>query len=429
MLVSCPHCNTGLDVTPELAGQTLQCPACKGRLTFSADDFAQQTTTSEHPEREGWPEKDHANPNFITSLLIGAAITLGFLALMFPFKATRIGGIFLDRGWVNYAETFLFFWGLTILAMKWKMNQRQERATLLDLFPQRLGRQIDRTTVSGFIDNIYQVPLSLRDSLIVNRIRKALELFEARPNNTEVATFLSTQSDLDANRSTGSYSLIKVFLWAIPILGFIGTVMGLSTAVGSLAVGDNSDPEALMQSVNNLTGGLGMAFDTTLLGLILSILMSFPMAAVQKREDETLTIIDAFCNEKVLPKLNDSKHAGTDKLLEKAESIPQLVRSLAEAHEVFLVNLNESTVQLKESGEMLRTGLDEHRKTVESSFTEAVKKLSDTSSEIFIRSDQELNKTFEKIANGIDIMNQSLRDLGEKKIPNDAKKKRGLFGR
>jgi len=429
MFVSCPHCSTGLDVAPEHAGQALQCPACQGRLTLSSEDLAQQTAASNHPEREGWAEKDHANPHFVKSLLIGIGITVAFMLLMFPFKNTRMGAIFLDRGWVNYAETFLFFWGLTILGMKWKMNQRQERAALLELFPQHLGRQIDRTTVSGFIDNIYQVPLTLRDSLIVNRIRKALELFEARPNNTEVATFLSTQSDLDANRSTGSYSLLKVFLWAIPILGFIGTVMGLSTAVGSLAVGDNSDPEALMASVNNLTGGLGLAFDTTLLGLILSILMSFPMAAVQKKEDETLTIIDAFCNEKVLPKLNDSKHAGTDELLEKAESIPQLVRSLADAHETFLVNLNESTIQLKESSQALRGGLESHQKTVEASFTDAVKKLTDTSSEIFIRSDQELNHTFEKIATGIDVMNQSLRDLGEKQIPNEAKRKRGLFRR
>ena len=78
-----------------------------------------------------------------------------------------------------------------------------------------------------FIDNIYNVPLSLRDSLIVNRIRKALELFESRVNNGETAAFLNMQSDIDANRSSSSFSHVKVFLWAIPILGFIGTVMGL----------------------------------------------------------------------------------------------------------------------------------------------------------------------------------------------------------
>ena len=51
-------------------------------------------------------------------------------------------------------------------------------------------------------------------------------------------------------------------------------------------MGDNTDPDALKESINSLTGGLGVAFDTTLLGLILSILLSFPLSAVQKKEDE-----------------------------------------------------------------------------------------------------------------------------------------------
>ena len=429
MLVSCPHCSTDLDVAPEHAGQTVQCPACQGKLQIPAAESGASGAKSDRPERTGWEEKDHANVDFWKSLMIGAGITVGFLALMIPFKGSRFGDIFLDRGWVNYAETFLFAWGLTILFMKLKKNQHQAHAAVLDLFPARLGKEIHSGNVGDFIDNIYKVPLTLRDSLIVNRIRKALELFESRNNNAEIAAFLNTQSDLDANRSAGSYSLLKVFLWAIPILGFIGTVMGLSVAVGSLAMGDNADPAALKEAVNNLTGGLGVAFDTTLLGLILSILMSFPMAAVQKKEDETLTLIDTFCTEKLLPKLNDSRNAITDELVEKAESIPQLVASLARAHETFLVNLNESTRMLKDTGETLQTRLDAHQATVEGSFTEAVQKLSDTSSEVFLRSNQELTKTFEKIANGIDLINHALRDLGENKIPDDRKKKRGFFGR
>lgn len=428
MLVSCPHCNTSLDVAPEHVGATVQCPACQGRLEVPKMDVG-APGDSRQPQREGWEEKDHANVDFVKSLLIGAGITIAFLILMFPFRGMRLGQIFLDRGWVNWTEAFLFCWGLTILVMKWKMIKHQEQATLLNLFPEHLGREVNRDTVSPFIDNIYQVPLTLRDSLIVNRIRKALELFESRPDNTEVATFLGIQSDLDANRSMGSYSLLKVFLWAIPILGFIGTVMGLSIAVGSLAMGDNTDPEALKTSINNLTNGLGIAFDTTLLGLILSILMSFPLAAVRKREDETLTIIDAFCTEKVLPRLNDSKHAAADELIEQADSIPQLVSSLARAHETFLVNLNESTRQLRETSEILHNRLNAHQQVVEGSFGEAILKLSDTSSEIFIRSDQELNRTFDKLATGVDLINASLRKLGDHKIPTDGKKKRGFFRR
>eukprot|EP00903_Cladosiphon_okamuranus_P003528 g3526.t1 len=428
MLVPCPHCNTDLDAAPELYGHTVQCPACNGKLQIPTAEEAPANTGApkdQKPKRKGWDEKDHANVDFVKSLLIGGGITVVFLLALVPFISTPIGGIFLARGWVNWAETFLFIWGMTILVMKLKKNQHQARATLLELFPARIGGEIHLGNIGEFIDNIYTTPATLRDSLFVNRIRKALELFEARGDNSEVATFLATQSDIDANRSQSSYSLLKVFLWAIPILGFIGTVMGLSTAVGSLAMGDNADPEALKESINSLTSGLGVAFDTTLLGLILSMLMSFPMAAVQKKEDETLTMIDAFCTEKLLPKLNDSKNPMADSLLEQADSIPQLVSSLARAHETFLVNLNESTKQLTTSGQMMEERLKSHQQMVERTFTESVTKLTETSGEVFIRSHTELSKTFDKIANGIDLINHALRDLGQNKIPNEAKRKKG----
>ncbi|MFT6179146.1 MAG: hypothetical protein ACJAQT_002964 [Akkermansiaceae bacterium] len=430
MQISCPHCSTALDVTPEHMGHQVQCPACQNRLTVPSEIApAEGASAPKHPERMGWEEGDHANVSFGKSLLIGVGITIAFLGLMFPFLGTRLGDLFLDRGWVNWMETFLFCWGLTILGLKWKKNQSQERATLLNLFPQHLGREINASNVGTFIDNVYNAPIKLRDSLMVNRIRKSLELFESRVNNSEVADFLNTQSDIDANRSTNSYSIVKVFLWAIPILGFIGTVIGLSAAVGSLAMGDNADPEALKASINSLTEGLGTAFDTTLLGLILSILMSFPLAAVQKKEDETLTLIDAFCVEKLLPKLNDSRTLVGEELIQQADSIPQLVTSLAQAHETFLVNLNESTRMLTESAEFLQVKLGAHQKIVENTFMEAVTKMSETSRDVFLRSNNQLETSFENIATGIDTMNRALKDLGEKQIPNEGKKKRGFFSK
>lgn len=429
MQISCPHCSTALDVTQDHLGHQVQCPACHNRLSVPKEMAPSESSSPKHPERAGWEEGDHANVNFGKSLLLGAGITILFLALMFPFLGTRLGDLFLMRGWVNWVETFLFCWGLVILVMKWKKNQAQAQAALLNLFPERLGKEIHAGNVGSFIDNIYSTPLSLRDSLIVNRIRKALELFESRTDNGEVGAFLNTQSDIDANRSSGSYALVKVFLWAIPILGFIGTVMGLSVAVGSLAMGDNTDPEALKSSINSLTEGLGVAFDTTLLGLILSILMSFPLAAVQKKEDETLTMIDAYCVEKLLPKLNDSKTLVGEELIQQADSIPQLVSSLARSHETFLVNLNEATKQLTYNGELIQDRLDSHRSVVEGSFTDAVTRLSETSSEIFLKSHAQLDRTFENIANGVESINRALKDLGENQIPNEAKKKKGFFSK
>lgn len=434
MQLACPHCSASLEIAPQHLGHQVQCPACGQRLTVptSAELETQQAKNgkkTQHPERTGWEEQDHANVSFPTSFGFAVVLTASFFLLLLPFQGNRVTDLFLDRGWVNYVETFLFFWGLVILVMKWRKNRSQERAILLNLFPNHLGKEIHVGTVGAFIDHVYQLPPKLRDSLMVNRMRKALELFESRVNNSEVADFLNTQSDIDANRSGSSYSILKVFLWAIPILGFIGTVIGLSVAVGSLAMGDTSDPEALKASIDSLTDGLSTAFDTTLLGLILSILMSFPLAAVQKKEDETLTMIDAFCVEKLLPKLNDSRTLVGEELIQQADSIPQLITSLAKAHETFLVNLNESTRMLTETSEFLQVKLGEHQRVVEKTFTDAASKLLETSRDVFLRSNKNLEDSFQSIATGIASLNLSLQALGEKEIPNEVKKKKGFFSK
>ena len=90
------------------------------------------------------------------------------------------------------------------------------------------------------------------------RVLRVLEHFRARNNNSEAAGLLSTQSDIDANAVATSYSLIKVFIWAIPILGFIGTVYGLGSAVGSFGAGLDAvqDITVLKKSLNAITDTL-----------------------------------------------------------------------------------------------------------------------------------------------------------------------------
>ena len=309
--------------------------------------------------------------------------------------------------------------------MKWKKAKRQRQAMLLDVVPASLGAEINAHTVNGFIEHIYKLPLRLRDSLMVNRIRKALELFEKRNNNGEISSFLNAQSDIDANRSSGSYTLIKVFLWAIPILGFIGTVQGLSIAVSSLSTG-SGDPSQLKDSINQLTGGLGVAFDTTLLGLVLSMILSFPLASMQKEEEEVLTLIDAFCNEKLMPKLNDSKSDASDMLLSQAENIPAFAASLARAHELFLVKLQEATTLLSQAGETLSTRLNAHQTRVEGTFSSAVDKLTSETRDAILVPTRQLNEYFASLSKGVESLNGTLQKLGGETI---VVQKRGFFSK
>lgn len=428
----CPHCKLSLSAEPEHAGKVVQCPGCNGR--FQVPAAAQKTETPSSPttkntapvHRAGWLEEDHANVKFWPSLGIGIACTVSFLFLLLPFKGTYWSDIFLQRGWVNYAEVFLFVWGCVILTLKWKKSKRQRQAMLLDILPARISAEINIDSVGVVIDHIYKLPKRLRDSLMVNRIRKGLELFEKRNNNSEVSSLLSAQSDIDANRTSGSYALLKVFLWAIPILGFIGTVQGLSIAVGNLDMSNTADPEAIKSAIGKLTGGLGIAFDTTLLGLVLSMIMSFPMAAMQKQEEETLTLIDAFCTEKLLPRLNDSSSGTSHELLAHAESLPEFARSLAKAHESFIARLQDATALLKDSGETLRHRLDTHQSTVEETFRSSVEALTKETKESLTKPTEQLNEYFHSLATGIDSLNSTLKQLGGETI---VIKKRGFFSR
>ncbi len=434
MEFQCPLCQLSMTADDEHANKIVTCPGCNGRFQIPAipklsavvgASSIQSQASTPQGQRGGWQEDDHANVNFFTSLGYGIASSAILLFAMVPFEGRGFSDIFLKRGWVNYAEVFLFTWGVAILIMKWMKTKRQRRAMLLDIVPTRLGAEINRKSIDVFIDHIYKLPFRLRDSIMVNRIRKGLELFEKRNNNSEVTSFLSAQSDIDANRISGSYTLLKVLLWAIPILGFIGTVQGLSIAVSSLSTGA-TDPEALKASINNLTGGLGVAFDTTLLGLILSMIMSFPMAVMQKEEEALLTEIDAFCTEKLLPKLNDSQNAVSDLLLSQADSIPAFADSLSRAHEVFLVQLQEASRLLSDAGDTLKNRLDVHQQTVEKTFKDAVEKLTSETSEAFIKPTTNLNEYFASLSKGVESLNKTLEQLGGETI---TIKKKGFFSR
>jgi flagellar motor component MotA len=337
-----------------------------------------------------------------------------------------IHDLFYERTWVNYMETFFFFWAVAALYLKWQKLNHQKAAMYLDVLPAEFGQDITRDNVASFIDHLYSLPGRLRDSLMVNRIRKGLELFEVRQNNGEVTGMMSAQSGIDSSRIGGSYSLVKVFLWAIPILGFIGTVLGLSVAIGSIDLSDMTNMDKVMKSFGNVTSGLGTAFDTTLLGLVLAMFLNFPMNALAKAEDDNLNNIDAYCNEVLLPRLNDGGGiAGGD----TGGIMDTLVKAVANAQKEFLVDLNSLSAKIAEQAVNLDRRATEHQARVDREFATALtimrEKMTDAVTE-------NINKTSEYIralSSGIQSLNGVLSQLGEKQILIHQVKKKSWFSR
>lgn len=100
---------------------------------------------------------------------------------------------------------------------------------------------------------------------------------------------LKYQTDIDAQRQSDRYAFVRILIWAIPMLGFLGTVLGITQALGSIQVGPEND---FQQMMNGLRTGLYVAFDTTAQALSFAIALMFVQFIVARIESQLLEHVD-----------------------------------------------------------------------------------------------------------------------------------------
>lgn len=300
--------------------------------------------------------------NWLLTGLIAVGASVLFLLAMIPIRDMYFGELFLKRGFVPYFMVFLMAWAGAILVLKWFKIAEQKSAMLVDVLPTEISEDITFESIDEFVQNSRKLPETQQRSFLVNRVLRGLEHFRIRRNATEVAGLLASQSEIDANSVMSSYAMLRVFIWAIPILGFIGTVLGISDAVGGFSgtLDSAGDISALKDSLNSVTGGLATAFDTTLVALVMSLIIKFPMASMQKAEDSLLNWVDEYCNENLIRRLKDNREsplpAGPDGTpdvaaqIERAMAVHQNeLKTWNEKLQAIHTNLQKSSVTTAES--------------------------------------------------------------------------------
>ena len=110
---------------------------------------------------------------------------------------------------------------------------------------------------------------ALSDNLMANRWNNV--------QTNEDSNGALKHAELENEHLQNSYSLPRFFVWALPIVGFIGTVwgIGLSISFFSDTMGASQSGASvstmLQENIPLVTKGLSTAFDTTLLALVLSL--------------------------------------------------------------------------------------------------------------------------------------------------------------
>ena len=189
--------------------------------------------------------------------------------------------------WVEYLETALFFVGLAGLILKALDIGRQSAGMSQVSLPPREAEPQSPSDAQRLLAHLSHVPESQQDDYFPRRLREALQSVLFAGSADKLGDELKYLSESDAARAHGSYALLRIIIWAIPILGFLGTVIGITIAIASL------NPQALEDSLPSVTGGLGVAFDTTALALGLSMVLMFVQFFVDRIEGRLLGAVDA----------------------------------------------------------------------------------------------------------------------------------------
>ncbi|MDA9189764.1 MotA/TolQ/ExbB proton channel family protein [bacterium] len=184
------------------------------------------------------------------------------------------GGNFLNGGYIQFLTFFAFFWCLLEIKAQLRFIQKERKTLRKNYLPVKKNHILLSNDIAEIYHRMNDIDKRKR-TLLTELIKKACSKFRTNRSIGEMMDLVSIQVEINKERSESEQSNIRYLNWGIPSLGFIGTVMGISASLKYANSGD-------METITSL---LGVAFDTTLISLILSIIVMWFLHFLQEETD------------------------------------------------------------------------------------------------------------------------------------------------
>ncbi|MYD42961.1 MAG: MotA/TolQ/ExbB proton channel family protein [Gammaproteobacteria bacterium] len=187
----------------------------------------------------------------------------------------------------------LMLWAFAIMGFKvW--NNTQER----NMLKQNVLAISDGTSLFPEDARSYMRPLQAldddqRDRLLARTLLVALRRFESTKDVQNVANSVKSACDSENDRLDSELSVIRYIAWAIPSIGFIGTVRGIGEALSQAYL-------AVQGDIAGVTESLGIAFNSTFVALVISIIVMLCVHQLQRVQEQLVIDSQTWCDENLI---------------------------------------------------------------------------------------------------------------------------------
>lgn len=192
----------------------------------------------------------------------------------------------------------LMLWATAILGFKGVGTWRQERHLNLDLVGLPADARVTADTTRQMSELIRRrLPENMHDWLLPRVLLAAMDRFAATGSIQDASAVVDSLCETEAERRESELSIIRYIAWAIPSIGFIGTVRGIGDALAQAH-------RAVEGDITGVTQSLGVAFNSTFIALMISIVLMFMIHQIQLMQDRLVLDTRRYCDDWLIRRLS-----------------------------------------------------------------------------------------------------------------------------
>ena len=190
----------------------------------------------------------------------------------------------------------LMIWAVAIMTYKGVIAVKEHRLLETDLVPVSEGTRILPEDAREYARQIQSLPADEQRFLLPRALLAALHRFRATQNIQDVSTTAHGVCNSESDRLESELSMVRYIAWAIPSIGFIGTVRGIGDALAQAH-------KAVEGDIAGVTQSLGVAFNSTFIALLISIVLMFLLHQLQLHQERLVLDTETYLDDHLIQHL------------------------------------------------------------------------------------------------------------------------------